>query len=314
MNIKRQIWGVLTASVCALVLLSCTRDAAIGEKAKPAPPAVEYVSTWGVKGSSPGQLNDPGGIATDYFGNVYVANSGNRSIEKFSAEGNPLLSFQDDALKQPESIGIDSGGGIYVTDPSRGSAIVFFPEGDRYRELHFKNRPSAEDFLGVTIGADAKVHVLDGDVGRVFNFMPPPFRAAGSWAIPGSVPARKNNYGPVFAAPDGYVYVANPSANKILRLTEGGGMVSEIPLAPREADERSEAPFTVYNGHVLVVTANGRVLQVFSADGKAEMTATLGSDDNGAGRDVRAIAVSARRDLFILEGAQARILRFRINF
>lgn len=301
-------------AACGLLLAACTHDAASGEKAKPAPPAVEYVSTWGVKGTAPGQLNDPGGIATDYFGDVYVANSGNRSIEKFRAAGNPLLSFQDDTLKQPESISIDSGGGIYVTDPSRGSAIVFFPEGDRYRELRFKNRPSAEDFLGVTIGADAKVHVLDGDAGRVFNYTPPPFRAAGSWAVPGSVPKGKNNFGPVFAAADGYVYVGNPLANKILRLTEEGGVVSEIALAPRDAGERAEDPFTVYNGHVLVVTGNGRVLQVFSADGMPEMTATLGSDDNGATRDVRAIAVSTHRDLFVLEGAQARVLRFRINF
>ncbi len=72
----------------------------------------------------PGQFNQPGGIAIDSRGDVYVADKLNHRIEKFTASGVLLAvwgrygSAAGD-LKYPGSVAIDKHGEIYVTDAGR---------------------------------------------------------------------------------------------------------------------------------------------------------------------------------------------------
>lgn len=52
------------------------------------PAAVTYVynTQWGSLGSGNGQFNSPRGMAVDSSGNVYVADTGNNRIQKFSPQ------------------------------------------------------------------------------------------------------------------------------------------------------------------------------------------------------------------------------------
>src|SRR3984957_3547121 len=168
-NRMRSFPVIALASFCILGSAGCSRDIA-QTSAKAQLPPVDYLRSWGGKGDEPGQLKDPTGIATDSFGDVYIADPGNQFVEKFDSKGKALLSFQEGALKHPQSIALDSGGGIYVTDPVRNSLFVFFPEGDRYRELHLKTKSGSENALSVAIGDDGRVHILDQQAGKVFNY------------------------------------------------------------------------------------------------------------------------------------------------
>jgi DNA-binding beta-propeller fold protein YncE len=47
-------------------------------------PSGRRVLSWGSKGSAPGQLVDPTGIAIGKDGSVYVVDNGNARVEKFS--------------------------------------------------------------------------------------------------------------------------------------------------------------------------------------------------------------------------------------
>src|SRR5271170_2960462 len=138
----------------------------------PPPFSITYVTTWGVKGGDPGQLEQPTDIATDTLGNIYLADAGSRFIDKFTWEGRPLFSFGEPGLKYPQAITVDSGGAIYLTDVGRGSAFIFFPNGDRYHEVRLRTRPKSEDTLSVAVGEDGLIHILDVDAGRVFTYTP----------------------------------------------------------------------------------------------------------------------------------------------
>lgn len=304
---------IVMACICMIAIAGCSGGIA-ETQAKSQLPAVQYVGAWGVKGDQPGQLKDPRGIATDSFGDVYVADAGNQFIEKFDPQGKPLLSFQEDALKQPQFIAVDSGGGIYVTDPVRSSVFVFFPEGDRYRELRLPTKHSGENELSVAIGDDGRVHVLDGELGKVFNYSAPPFRIAPSWLVPASAPHSNARRGPIAAGPDGYIYVADPAGNRILRFTDDGHLVSEIDLNPSGTGDRLSGAFAVYSGYIFVVSADGHTLHILATDGTQRIDTDLAPELDQVGGTVSALAVSPDRELFILDGSKAQVLSFRINF
>jgi tripartite motif-containing protein 71 len=42
-----------------------------------------FITKWGSRGTEDGQFFHPGAVALDSYGNVYVANLGNRRIQKF---------------------------------------------------------------------------------------------------------------------------------------------------------------------------------------------------------------------------------------
>jgi hypothetical protein len=50
-------------------------------------PTGKYITSWGSRGTSPGQFNIVHGIAIDAQGNVYVADEGNRRIQVFDTNG-----------------------------------------------------------------------------------------------------------------------------------------------------------------------------------------------------------------------------------
>jgi NHL repeat len=50
-------------------------------------PSGKYITSWGSRGTAPGQFNIVHGIAIDAQGNVYVADEGNRRIQVFDGNG-----------------------------------------------------------------------------------------------------------------------------------------------------------------------------------------------------------------------------------
>ena len=65
-------------TILSLVLFAITTEAQS---------PVEFVLEWGSAGTGPGQFGGAHGIAVDADGNVYVADTGNDRIQKFTSEG-----------------------------------------------------------------------------------------------------------------------------------------------------------------------------------------------------------------------------------
>jgi len=65
-----------------LLLFSCSK-----EKAEAPSPDIEFLLEWGVSGERDGQFDQPIGIAIDDNGFVYISDSKNNRIQKFSEFG-----------------------------------------------------------------------------------------------------------------------------------------------------------------------------------------------------------------------------------
>ena len=277
------------------------------------PPPISYLGSWGVKGDGPGQLDQPTCIATDTFGNVYVADAGSHFVDKFDSRGRALLSYQDQSLKQPQSIAVDAGGAIYVTDASRQSAFVYLPSGVRYRQIRLRMRPNSEDRLSVAVDDDGLIHILDADAGRIFAYTPR-FRLAQTWQPAAKAPDGKARVQAVATDSDGDLYLADPAGNRILRFTHEGRFVAAIGGAADGVERELSSQFAVFGNYVFAMDANGRTLHVWSTDGRPKLDLDLAPELGQGNRAAPALAVSPRKELFVLDAPGTRVLRYRINF
>jgi hypothetical protein len=301
--------AIVVLGVCSLA--GCARD---DSNAQPqAPPSISYIASWGVRGGGPGQLDRPTCIATDGVGNVYVADAGSHYVEKFDPQGTPLLAFQEDVLKHPQAITIDSGGAIYVTDSGRGSAYVYFPNGDRYRQVRVALRANIENELGIAVSEDGTIHVLDTQTGNVTDFTSR-FRRLRIWKPAGKTAQDAVRAMSIAIAPDGDLFFADPLGNRILRYTAEGQFESEIDARSDGADRRLDDRLAVSRSGVFAMDADGRMLHVWLLDGTPKLDMDLAPDLGQAKRAAPALAISPRQELLVLDAPEARVLRYRINF
>jgi hypothetical protein len=274
---------------------------------------LSYIGSWGKKGTDPGKLDEPTCLATDTIGNAYLADAGSHFVDKFDWKGDPLLSFQDEALKEPQSIAVDSGGAIYVTDAARASALIYFPNGDRYRTLRVQKRPVEEDTLSVAVEDDGLIHVLETQMGVVSTFTPR-LRLVRRWqpaATPPNARVRPEN---IASGADGYLYLADRAGDRFLRFTSDGRFVSEIAARSGGVDRRLSEQFALFKNLIFAMDADGRMLHVWATDGQAKLDADLAPELGQAGRPAPALAVSPRKELLVLDAPGARVLRYSFNF
>ena len=289
----------------------CARPETNVEASHPAPPALSYIGQWGTKGDGPGQLDQPACIATDTVGRAYIADAGSHFVHKFDTDGTPLLSFQENALKDPQSITVDGGGAIYVTELKSKSAFVYFPNGDRYRQLRLRTHANSEDMLSVGVDDGGLIQILDAEANRVFTFSPR-MRLERSWTPVAGDPNAQVHPRMVAAVPDGSVYLLDADADRILKFTSDGHFVSEMK-ADGGSGRLSDA-FAVSPIGIFAMDADGRTLHVWSPDGQPKLDMDLAPELGQGSGAAPALAVSPRKELLVLDAPESRVLRYRINF
>ena len=299
-----------TAALSVYWLAGHRRSETRADSQKPVTQLLIYAGAWGMRGDGPGQLDQPIDIAADAVGDVYIADSGSSYIHKFNSRGTPLLSFQDPLLRNPRAITIDTGGAIYVTDSGRASTFIFLPDGGRYRELRLGTRPKADDVLSVAVADDGVVNVLNSEAGRVFTYNSH-FRLARSWSPTTGSPNEKVPVSSIADGHDGYLYMADPGENRILRFTEDGHFAGEIKGG---ADRKLSAQLAVTRGYILAMDGDGRKLHVWSSDGQPKLDVDLAPELGQSNRPAPPIAVASRKELLVLDAPEARVLHYRINF
>jgi sugar lactone lactonase YvrE len=88
----------------------------------------------------------PSGISLDSQGNLYILDTGNHRIQKFSPEGAFLASLGRQGqgpgeFSYPDSIDVDASGMIWVSDPNNKRIQVLTPEGKEHKTLNFIKEP-----------------------------------------------------------------------------------------------------------------------------------------------------------------------------
>ena len=142
-------------------------------------PDGEAIDRWGETGVAEGQLDGPSGLAFDTDDNLYLVDSRNDRVQKFTKEGRHLLSWggtgaAEGQFRAPWGITIDPAGDIYVADWGNDRVQKFSPGGTYL--LSFEGTPEDGGDLwhpaDVAVDSDGDVYVTDWGNRRVRIYDP----------------------------------------------------------------------------------------------------------------------------------------------
>ena len=134
-----------------------------------------FIKTWGKRGSAPGEIDTPHGLAFDSRGRLFVADRGNNRIQIFDQDGKFLDAWKQ--FSRPSGIYIDKNDVIYVADSeSNGKTNPGWKRGIRIgsakdgKVTAFIPDPEPDPEKVVTSGsegvaADARGNIYGAEVG-----------------------------------------------------------------------------------------------------------------------------------------------------
>ena len=263
----------------------------------------------GGHGKGRGQFDSPRGIATDAAGNIFVADTGNRRIEKFLSNGTFLGTIGVKGtgygqLGEPNGIAIDQVGNIYAADASKHCVEKLAPDGTSIAE--WKGPPPG--FYGprrIAIGPDDSIYVVDQGRTRIVKFSPDG-QVLASWGSGGSGDGQFND--PTSIAVDSTmntVYVADPRNRRIQLFDSNGRFLADwlIPEWGRPYGFEDVAVDS-QRSRLYASSANMNTILVFDLQGNRLGSLTPPPPDKLEGPS--AIAVAADK-LFVVNTDSARI-------
>jgi sugar lactone lactonase YvrE len=127
----------------------------------------QYAGTWGSHGTADGQFDGMGGIAVDSSGNVYLSDTGNKRIQKFSSSGAFLAKWAtpDGAV---DGLAVDRSGTVYAADYWNARILRFGANGGALAPISttipadWESEPHsvAVDSAGNVIVTDSSDHLV----------------------------------------------------------------------------------------------------------------------------------------------------------
>jgi hypothetical protein len=319
--------GVLAlACVFAAFTIACAGSISPAQQAPPAKP-ITFISEWGTAGGGAGQLSKPQWMATDFAGNVFIADYGSGFIHKFNFEGHPLMSFDDAVPRDPYRVAVDSGNGIYVLAEESNSVFIYSPLGEHYKQFPFPPARPHQVAQSVSVDDAGDVFVIVGasDVQNKSDSAAKPeireYTGRGKFLKKLTIPegSTSSPFVPaaLVAASDGYLYVVDEMSLQVAKFTLSGDYSTTwgSPSAAKASGpaETAGRGIGVTTKYVFVAEPENRGVRVWTTDGHEKIVDDLDGRLRGS-NGIYQVTTSRRGELLVLDCSAAKVLRFKINF
>jgi len=202
-----------------------------------------FMQAWGTfadlsKGAAPGgTFYEPWGIAIGADGSVFVADTWNHRIQKFTAEGEFVTMWgyfgqaeTPFAIWGPRDIAIDTNGNLFVTDTGNKRVVVYDAEGNyvtQFGTLGFEPGQFDEP-VGIAVDADGLVYIADTWNQRIQVMVPD---GSGNyihllnWDVVAWFGQSLDNKPYIAVDNDGNLYITDPEGYRVLHFTRTGTFV-----------------------------------------------------------------------------------------
>lgn len=204
----------------------------------------QFINAWGTLGSVDegtaldGTFKEPWGIAVGPDGSVYVADTWNYRVQKFSADGKFLAKWgvpgqgeSPNAFWGPRGIAVDLVGNVYVTDTGNKRVVVFDANGNYITEFgSYGSDPGQFDEpVGIAVDNNGVVYVADTWNKRIQAFAPDGtgkgFTFSRMWDVDAWDSQSTENKPFLAVDTDGHVYASDPAGYRVLEFTSDGQIV-----------------------------------------------------------------------------------------
>jgi DNA-binding beta-propeller fold protein YncE len=311
--------SVYSAAVWSTAYFPLMYDPATG-------PDVEGRLTIGRSGDAPGAFSDPSGLAVDGEGSLYVLDSGNGRIQKFSSEGRFVKATGTTGsgggeFNQPADLALDAQGNLYVVDTWNHRVQKFDAElnfiatwGKPTRNLL---TPGDHEMWGPRSAAtdrQGNVFLVDTGTHRVRKFSPDGklLGTVGGWGT--GLGQFREPVGITFDASLTSILVADAGNARIQRLsTELRPIIAYAVKEWEDLDPANKPDLAALpDGRILASDpAHGRILLM---DDAAQVIAALDSVGGTPLALPRGVAYDAERQfVFVSEGAANQVRRFPLS-
>jgi len=204
----------------------------------------QFISAWGSYasvdvGEAPGgTFNEPWGIAVAPDGTVYVTDTWNYRVQKFTADGKFLAMWGApgtadlfDTFWGPRGIVINSQGHVIITDTGNNRVVVFDKDGNFITQFGAKGMESGEFYepVGLAVDADDWLYVVDTWNQRIQVFATDAtgtyYQFQKEWQVSGWDGESMENKPFIDVDSLGNVYVTDPDQFRVIAFDRDGNIL-----------------------------------------------------------------------------------------
>lgn len=185
-----------------------------------------------------GTFNEPWGVAVGPDGSVYVTDTWNHRVQKFSRDGRALAQWgifgqaeTIDALYGPRGIAVGPDGKVFVADTGNKRIVVFDANGTPITQFGSGGfEPGQFDEpVGIAVDSAGRIYVADTWNQRIQTFLPSAdgltFTPDKQWDVYGWFGQSLENKPFIAVNPQGHVFITDPDGYRVMEFSSTGELI-----------------------------------------------------------------------------------------